>query len=319
MIRPAGERSISSSALPPADSGLTKRDKSDNVAMLAQRDVLALPPNQGPGALHDELRMVRSNISLAVSNLLAATCQTEAHSKALRVRDCALDCVIELEQLHFTVLREINVRRRVERELQDTHRELELARLSLAGTQEGEKRARYLAMHDPLTSLPNRSYFLAQLERALNQSEPIQPFAVFYLDLDGFKELNDGYGHDAGDGLLRIVAARLARAARAEDMVSRLGGDEFACLFSGLQSRNQLRQVAGKLFDAVSAPLKFGNVELSVRPSIGIAVFPTDGRTADALLKNADAAMYRAKRNRCGYSFYEGAAARQSIELTFVD
>jgi diguanylate cyclase (GGDEF)-like protein len=128
---------------------------------------------------------------------------------------------------------------------------------------------------------------------------------VLYLDLDGFKPINDLHGHDAGDELLRIVAARLARSIRAEDMVCRLGGDEFACLLSDPLNRERLGHLACKLFDAVSAPLQLGPLKLTVRPSIGIAVCPTDGATTDALLKCADAAMYRAKRHQSGYAFFD--------------
>ncbi len=110
--------------------------------------------------------------------------------------------------------------------------------------------------------------------------------------------------------MLRIVAARLARSVRADDMVSRVGGDEFACLLADVPSREQLSHLACKMFDAVSAPMKIGQLKLTVRASIGIAVCPTDGASAEALLKSADNAMYRAKRQNTGYAFFaEGAAA----------
>jgi diguanylate cyclase (GGDEF)-like protein len=194
----------------------------------------------------------------------------------------------------------------LEHELFKIRAELTAARLELVNVQTNEKNARYLSLHDDLTSLPNRSYFRQRLERALADEEPPrQALAVLYLDLDGFKPLNDTHGHDAGDELLRIVAARLTHAVRAEDMVSRVGGDEFACMLTGLPQREQVRYVACKLFDAVSAPLKIGALEFSVRASIGIATCPTDGTTADSLLKCADAAMYRAKREGTGYTFSE--------------
>jgi diguanylate cyclase (GGDEF)-like protein len=129
--------------------------------------------------------------------------------------------------------------------------------------------------------------------------------AVLYLDLDGFKPINDRHGHETGDGLLRVVAARLARAVRSDDMVCRVGGDEFVCLLGDVLNRQQLSHLACKLFDAVSAPLRIGTLDLLVRPSIGIAVCPQDGDTTDALLRRADTAMYRAKRQQLGYAFFD--------------
>jgi diguanylate cyclase len=173
----------------------------------------------------------------------------------------------------------------------------------LTVVQEREKRLRYLALHDDLTALPNRRYFRERLGVALRQDGEVSPvLAVIYLDLDGFKALNDAHGHDTGDQLLSLVAARLAHAVRAEDLVSRLGGDEYACLITGVSSRERLQQITSTLFEAVATPFKIGTLSLAVRPSIGIAVYPTDGTTTDALMKAADTAMYAAKRKQSTHS-----------------
>jgi diguanylate cyclase (GGDEF)-like protein len=175
----------------------------------------------------------------------------------------------------------------------------------LASAQERERRARYLAFHDDLTALPNRRFFRERLDLALRDERAgVRPLAVLYLDLDGFKALNDLYGHDTGDALLSTIARRLSHALRAEDLVSRLAGDEYACLISGVSTRKRLQQLAATLFHAVSAPFKIGSLELSVRPSIGIAVYPTDGSTTDELMKAADNAMYMAKRQKSSYAFF---------------
>jgi diguanylate cyclase (GGDEF)-like protein len=169
-----------------------------------------------------------------------------------------------------------------------------------------EKRSRYLAFHDDLTALPNRRFFLERLGRALmSQGSSPPDLAVIYLDLDGFKVLNDAHGHATGDRLLNLIASRLAHALRAQDVVSRLGGDEFACLVIGA-SRPRLRYIAMTLFEAVAAPFKIGLLTLSVRPSIGVAMCPSDGTTVDTLVHAADAAMYRAKRNRSSFAFADG-------------
>jgi diguanylate cyclase (GGDEF)-like protein len=131
-----------------------------------------------------------------------------------------------------------------------------------------------------------------------------QALAVLFLDLDGFKSINDTHGHFIGDEVLSVVAARLDKAVRADDVVCRFGGDEFAFFMQNLPQRKQLSAVACKLFDTVSAPLKVGQLTLTVLPSIGVASYPHDGLCADALLKHADTAMYQAKRSQTGYAFF---------------
>ncbi len=231
---------------------------------------------------------------------------------ALEIQARMLECTAAMDQLHASLTHERVRSHQVEFDLFDARTALAQARVELVGTRSDAQRSRRLALHDELTSLPNRSFFDEWLEHALVQAEPHQRcFAVLYLDLDGFKPINDTHGHDVGDELLRIVASRLTRAVRAEDVFSRLGGDEFACLLSNLPGREQLSHLACKLFDAVSAPVKIGPHELTVRPSIGIAMCPDDGASAGALLGNADAAMHHAKRQRSGYAFFDQHASSQ--------
>lgn len=226
------------------------------------------------------------------------------HEASGRVRDGVLECVAALDNLSTTMQRELDHHRQLEREVSNSRAALARARTELAGSRAGERRARQLALHDDLTSLPNRRCFHERLEQALAQVGPRHPaLAVLYLDLDGFKSVNDLHGHVVGDELLGIVAARLSRAVRAEDFMSRLGGDEFACLIADLSTRDELGQLACKLIDAVSSPLTIGSLTLAVRPSIGIATYPADGATADTLLNSADGAMYHAKRYRKGFAF----------------
>ena len=198
---------------------------------------------------------------------------------------------------------------RLEEQVTQLRSALARAHRDLQGTRAGERRARHSAQHDGLTQLPNRMYFEACLQEALTEHlHTRQGLAVFFLDLDGFKQVNDTHGHAAGDTLLRIVAARLNQAVRQEDVVCRLGGDEFACLLRGLSQAQQLTQLAAKLFDSVTAPCHLETSTLSVRPSIGIALCPQDGLSGPELLAHADAAMYRAKREQTGYAFFAAAA-----------
>ncbi|WP_156466802.1 GGDEF domain-containing protein [Methylibium sp. Root1272] len=234
---------------------------------------------------------------------------------ALRVRTGVLECVEALDQLHHLLGIERKGRQELEHSLQEARAMLAQVRAELICAQGGEEQARHLALHDSLTSLPNHRNFHARLRDAISQAprRSAQTMAVLYLDLDGFKLINDTHGHAIGDELLRIVAARLTRALRAQDVVSRLGGDEFACLIHGVPGSRQLGRLAGKLVGAVSASARIGTLRVRVRASIGIASWPIDGVTAEALLESADAAMYRAKQRQCGFAFLQREVASTSV------
>jgi diguanylate cyclase len=221
------------------------------------------------------------------------------------------ECLSTVARLRAALVESLGQNRRFAAEAAAARAALAWAQAELAATRAAAADARRQALHDGLTSLPNRRFFSERLDQVMTRAESGRaPLAVLYLDLDRFKPINDAYGHEAGDELLRIVAARLSRAVRAEDMVSRLGGDEFACLIPNGLDRRGLCRMATKLFHAVSAPVAIAGLEVSVRPSIGIALCPADGATADEILMNADAAMYHAKRNRTGYAFYDRRIGR---------
>ncbi|MEO7246107.1 MAG: GGDEF domain-containing protein, partial [Rubrivivax sp.] len=218
-----------------------------------------------------------------------------------------LECVQALEQLHAELAHERGRRRPIEEELRQSHVELACARQETTDVRADERRSHHMARHDSLTALPNRRGFNERWDGAL--APPRAVAAVLYIDLDGFKSINDLHGHSAGDETLRIVAKRLSHSIRAQDMVCRMGGDEFACMLTDPMGREQLRELAGKLFDAVSAPMQVGLLQLSARPSIGIALSPDDGLDAQSLLQRADAAMYHAKRQQTGYAFFDSVDA----------
>jgi diguanylate cyclase (GGDEF)-like protein len=187
---------------------------------------------------------------------------------------------------------------------------LQQASAELQDSQDGARRAEHLALHDALTRLPNRRYFVQRLRAELAHLPASEPtLALLYLDLDGFKAINDAHGHAFGDELLHIVAARLQRCVRSTDMVSRLGGDEFACLRMGRPDRQALVALADKLYRAVAAPLRIGPRTLQVRPSIGLALCPQDARDAEPLMHCADLAMYRAKQQRSRHAFFDEVPA----------
>jgi diguanylate cyclase (GGDEF)-like protein len=163
-------------------------------------------------------------------------------------------------------------------------------------------------LHDQLTGLPNRLLFKDRLEHGIAQAKRHQwILAVMFLDLDNFKTINDTYGHPAGDVVLQTVATRIARNARNEDTVSRHGGDEFLYLLTSLHEQKDVAMIAAKILKAIQAPCEVcvGDVIINLCPevSIGISVFPKDGATAEALIRNADESMYRAKEQKSGVAF----------------
>lgn len=157
-----------------------------------------------------------------------------------------------------------------------------------------QERLRRLAVSDPLTGLPNRRGLRDALTRTLPAAAH-RNVAVYLVDLDDFKPINDTLGHDAGDAVLIGVSRRLAGCMRGEDMVARLGGDEFVVLANGLQSEDEAERVGRKLLAALSEPLAIDGHQCRVRATIGYSVAPADSTDADALLRLADAAMYRGK------------------------
>lgn len=266
-----------------------------------------LPSDVSVGDCDDLLGAVKAwLLRQTVDERLAATPARSPLDTASPSQAGVADCLATLDQLQTLLQHELSRRRQLEREVSDVRSALARARTDLAGTRVGERRARHLALHDGLTSLPNRRFFLERLDQALAQVDRgNKALAVLYIDLDDFKPVNDVHGHVAGDALLRIVAARLTRAVRAEDLMSRMGGDEFACLVADLRTRDQLHHLTRKLVDTVSAPLTIGGLTLSVHPSVGIAVYPRHGTTGEALLKSADSAMYNAKRHQTGIAFFD--------------
>ena len=171
---------------------------------------------------------------------------------------------------------------------------------------EAEERAQHLADHDALTGLPNRRLLEDRLTQALALSQRNRKqTAVMFVDLDRFKAINDSLGHTVGDQVLKEVAQRLVKQLRIGDTICRLGGDEFVVVLPEARRSTDAANVAGKIIETLSQPVRAADRELTVTPSIGISVFPEDGRDAETLIRNADAAMYHAKETgRANYQFF---------------
>jgi diguanylate cyclase (GGDEF)-like protein len=183
-----------------------------------------------------------------------------------------------------------------------------------------EERVSYLANHDPLTGLSNRTCFHQQLQASLRHAGRGHAFALLALDLDRFKAVNDTFGHAAGDELLKQVAARLQSAVRQGDLVTRLGGDEFAILQFGLKKPEETRALAARIVEVIGKPFTIFSQEVEIGASVGIALAPEDTAEAAELMQKSDLALYRAKAGgRNGFRFYKPEMdatqqARQSLE-----
>jgi diguanylate cyclase (GGDEF)-like protein len=170
---------------------------------------------------------------------------------------------------------------------------------------QAEKQMRHLATHDALTNLPNRILFFDRLDQAITRAQrQNSKLAILFLDLDGFKTVNDQFGHATGDTTLQIVARRLESCLRQSDTVARMGGDEFTIILENITSPQDCEQVASKILEAIQEPIKFDTKQVQLSTSIGISIFPEDGEDGDLLTIHADAAMYMAKENRNHYEFY---------------
>ena len=197
------------------------------------------------------------------------------------------------------------------------NRQLEKANEQL---EEVNAQLQHVATHDALTGLPNRLLLADRLNQAIAQAQRHQNrCAVFVVDLDRFKAINDSLGHFAGDAMLKEVARRLAAALRKADTLARMGGDEFVLILNEISNPEHLEAIAAKVLAHIAQPMKLSELELHASASIGISIYPADGKDAETLLQHADAAMYHAKKSgRNAHRFFTpemSAFARERLEL----
>jgi diguanylate cyclase (GGDEF)-like protein/PAS domain S-box-containing protein len=201
------------------------------------------------------------------------------------------------------VIRDITERKLMEEQLKRTATELSQSNNEL---KRKEDQMRYLAYHDPLTGLPNRKSFAEQLHESLEWAQSNNLLlALLFIDLDGFKQVNDTLGHEIGDRLLVTIAQRLNNSLRGTDTVSRLGGDEFTVILRAIPNMKVAARVAEKILTTITEPIVFDKYTTRVSASIGISIYPINSHDCETLVKQADTAMYRAK--HLGKNRYEFA------------
>jgi len=239
---------------------------------------------------------------------------TKVLGKSERVQSMVEECAEELSSVNTVLKQELAERNpppvvedaleksgSVENKVQEASEELSIVNQALkdevrerhvlehqltAVTEQGEA-VRHAAFHDPLTGLANRALFNDRLEHELAQAKRHDwTLAVMFVDLDGFKNINDSYGHDVGDGVLQTIAKRLMENARDDDTVSRYGGDEFLYLLMETRNEQDIAIIAENIVKAIQAPCNVSTHDLTISASIGISIFPKDGTTADTLVKS---------------------------------
>lgn len=217
-------------------------------------------------------------------------------SEAIEVK--VQEAASELVAVNDALAAEIDERHKLEQQLSQSDAALSHSRAQL-------RKANHSALHDAITGLPNLTLFNDRLRVALAQAQRhAWRLAVMFIDLDGFKVVNDSYGHDAGDRVLQIVAQRLESVVRRGDTVSRRSGDEFLFLMLEAKDEANVVALAKRIIAELSQPCDIDGVSVEVKASVGLALYPEDGHTTADLLEHADAAMYAAKENATGPALY---------------
>jgi len=272
------------------------------------------PPRHGTAPLIDALNQseqVHEKVEQAATDLSAVNAVMKAPvestppakvERALRKSESVevkvQEAARELATVNDALGREVSERHHLESQLA-------ASAVALSKSQAEVQSSREEALHDAVTGLPNLTLFNDRLRSAIAQSERhAWRIAVMFIDLDGFKAVNDRHGHAAGDRVLQLVAERLLAIVRKGDTVCRRSGDEFLFLMLEAKDDDAVRTLAGRVAAKVGEPCDLDGAQVTVSASIGVALYPQDGQLPDDLLKNADAAMYAAKSQKTGVAFF---------------
>lgn len=230
-----------------------------------------------PQRVNDEISIVTEEINNMLNNLEESQFQIIENEKALKLANENLEKKVEertndLSNANISLQAEILERKKI------------------------EEKIKHIAYHDHLTDLPNRLLFTEQLNHAIHIADRTEEVvSIMFLDLDGFKMINDTMGHHAGDKLLKKVSDRLVKTLRNTDIIARIGGDEFIIMIESIENINDVKIIADKIIKSFKKSFLIDGQDCFISTSIGVAVYPTDGENAEVLIKNADIAMYKAK------------------------
>ena len=253
-------------------------------------------------------KILSQEFDVALLNYYWGTANARDLLNAARVQACQTPIVVMTDEMETEVDREA-IRAGAADYLvkgQINHQLLERTLRYAIERKRTEQHLTRLAHYDPLTDIPNRILFLDRLEHAIHLAERDNvSFTLMFVDLNGFKQVNDNFGHDAGDAIIRICAERLNACLRRSDSVARIGGDEFTLLLQQIAINTDVAHLAEKVIKTIEQPADINGHEVVVGCSIGIAIYPQAGRDADTLLKHADMAMYKAKQDTgSSYRFF---------------
>ena len=245
-----------------------------------------------------------AQLAEAPGRLIIETGQRSRSGRLLQVEVSGYRLSLGERSLYALTMRDISVRRRVEAQLLEKQQHLD-----------------HLAHHDQLTGLPNRLFLAAHLPGAIEEAKRTgNMLAILFLDLDRFKHINDSRGHETGDKLLKAVAQRIRTTTRSDDIVVRMGGDEFIVVLKSVASAEQINETAGRVTEALAAPVLIDGRTLVTTASIGVSLFPRDGSTMGELLRQSDTAMYQAKdRGRNNFQLFSPAMERKLKERIAIE
>ena len=258
-----------------------------------------------------------STVNEAVKQEMVVGITLQQAKKALAqsesVEEKVQECADELHEVNEVLAQEIGDRDELHGELREMERKLSITQNILSDTRdvlalahEVAEEATQRTLRDFVTGIPNRELFNDRLEQAIALAQRGDwILGVMFIDLDRFKLINDTYGHAIGDRVLQGVAERLNEQVRSGDTICRYGGDEFLYLLVNPQSIGNIERIARQVLDNISQTLIIDDLTLSISPSIGISLYPGDGSMGPDLVANADAAMYRAKKTKMGYVFFD--------------
>ncbi|GIN96618.1 hypothetical protein J6TS1_24880 [Siminovitchia terrae] len=199
-------------------------------------------------------------------------------------------------------------------------RKVMLVTRDITERKKSEQKIYHLAFHDTLTDLPNRRLFMNELQKTIAKTKRPSKVAVMFIDLDRFKYVNDSWGHDAGDYILMEAAHRIKQSLRSTDFVARIGGDEFTVLLDNIENEADVKSLVERIQESFEEPVHIFEKDIFLSCSIGIAIYPENGKNADELLKRADTALYVVKeRGRSGYALFDADMEEKSLERILLE